>query len=562
MAKQKKKKKRSTLSVQERELVSLLKMRDNPATLFQEIMGCRSTSKQLMASLGLNIPSDPPADTAKANRILNKMMGDRSANEYGRAMRFLIEGYWISHRQTYVITPELLEFVKSDYWLFQSQMDYLKIVSEACQEPIVFDLSLLGLNKNIMCSKVSILPPCATKEAENISDHLNLFTIVFEAGGGVGVHITSEAGSSIKGYIEYQDNVKEEDGITWLPVARLLLYIGYLKYQNDENGQYLVQKQESGTRFEVKPMPRKADDPIIGSKPEWANSGARILLQYLERDNMIRDLREEIESSGIDPTAPVPTHCSEADTTFQWDLAVLEWERTRTIYLFDDKAGDALKEKYQNDFEQEGFLKGLVEYMPSNTIVLSYRGCVSYLVSKRKIEGQSGPGIVVQDLVVPVRVFARLTDGTSKTTAPPDQYKLMEAFCVLKHILITLKEREEKKLAEAPVTAKAAITTLPPKPDGKPAKPTLYEGSGIALEAPPVQMFEVTGRTVKKLSNKELVQRHGWTMTPHTRRSHAHRYWVGKGENRHLEVRWLQDMKINARLEYGEVVSTVVRKIG
>lgn len=113
MAKQKKKKKRSTLSVQERELVSLLKMRDNPATLFQEIMGCRSTSKQLMASLGLNIPSDPPADTAKANRILNKMMGDRSANEYGRAMRFLIEGYWISHRQTYVITPELLEFVKA-----------------------------------------------------------------------------------------------------------------------------------------------------------------------------------------------------------------------------------------------------------------------------------------------------------------------------------------------------------------------------------------------------------------------------------------------------------------
>lgn len=50
-------------------------------------------------------------------------------------------------------------------------------------------------------------------------------------------------------------------------------------------------------------------------------------------------------------------------------------------------------------------------------------------------------------------------------------------------------------------------------------------------------------------------------MTPHTRRSHAHRYWVGKGENRHLEVRWLQDMKINACMEDGGAVSTVVRKI-
>ena len=562
MAKQKKKKKKSSLTSQERELVSLLKMRDNPATLFQEIMGCRGTSKQLMTSLGLTIPSDPPADTAEAKRILKIMMEGKSINEYGRAMRFLIEGYWMSHRKTYVITPELLEFVKSDYWLFQSQMDYFEIISKACQEPVVFDLSPLRLNKNIMCSKISIPPPCTTEEREDFSNNFNLFTTIFESGGQVKVRITSEAGSSIKEYVEYQDNREDTDRIAWLPFARLLLYIGYLKCQSDENGRYLVQKQEGGTQFEVKPLPCKADDPIIGSEPEWANSGARIVLRYLERDNMIRDLKEEIESSGIDPAAPVPTHCSEDDTILQWDLAVLEWERNRAIYLFDDKAGAALKEKYQNDFEQEGFLKGLVEYMPSNTIVLSYRGCVSYLVSKRGIEGQSGPGIVIQDLVVPVRVFARLTDGTSKTTVSPDQYKLMEAFCVLKHILVTLKEREEKKLSAAPVTAKAAMTTLPPKPDRKPTKPTLYEGSGIALEVPPVRMFEVTGRTVKKLSNKELVQRHGWTMTPHTRRSHAHRFWVGKGENRHLETRWLSDMRINAHMESDGQVSTVIRKIG
>ena len=560
MAKQKKKKKKSSLTGQERELVSLLKLRDNPTTLFQETMRCRSMSKQLMASLGMTIPSDPPADTAEARRILDKMA--ESANDYGGAMRFLIEGYWMSHRQTYVITPELLEFVNSDYWLFQSQMDYFGIISEACKEPVVLDLSSLGFNKNIMCGKVSILPPGTTEEGEDISERFNLFAMVFEPGGHVGVHITSEADSSVKAYVEYQDNIKDEDGISWLPVARLLLYIGYLKCQSDENGRYLVPKQEGGTRFEVKPMPIRADDPIIGFEPEWANSGARIVLRYLERDNMIRDLKEEIESSGIDPAAPVPTHCSEDDTILQWDLAVLEWERNRAIYLFDDKAGAALKEKYQNDFEQEGFLKGLVEYMPSNTIVLSYRGCVSYLVSKRGIEGQSGPGIVVQDLVVPVRVFARLTDGTSKTTVSPDQYKLMEVFCALKHILVTLKEREEKKLAETPVSARAAMTTLPPKPDSKPAKPALYEGSGIALEVPPVRMFEVTGRTVKKLTNKELVQRHGWTMTPHTRRSHAHRFWVGKGENRHLEIRWLSDMRINAHMESDGQVSTVIRKIG
>ena len=128
MAKQKKKKK-SSLTGQERELVSLLKMQNNPTMLFQETMRCRSMSKQLMTSLGMTIPSDPPADTAEARRILDKMAG--SANDYGSAMRFLIEGYWMSHRQTYVITPELLEFVKSDYWLFQSQMDYFEIISKA-----------------------------------------------------------------------------------------------------------------------------------------------------------------------------------------------------------------------------------------------------------------------------------------------------------------------------------------------------------------------------------------------------------------------------------------------
>lgn len=74
-------------------------------------------------------------------------------------------------------------------------------------------------------------------------------------------------------------------------------------------------------------------------------------------------------------------------------------------------------------------------------------------------------------------------------------------------------------------------------------------------------MFEVTGRTVKKLSNKELVQRYGWTMTPHARRSHAHRFWADKGENRHLETRWLSDMRINAHMESNGQCSTVIHRV-
>lgn len=34
-------------------------------------------------------------------------------------------------------------------------------------------------------------------------------------------------------------------------------------------------------------------------------------------------------------------------------------------------------------------------------------------------------------------------------------------------------------------------------------------------------------------------------MTPHTRRRHPHRYWVGRGENRHQEIRWLENIHVN-----------------
>lgn len=77
-----------------------------------------------------------------------------------------------------------------------------------------------------------------------------------------------------------------------------------------------------------------------------------------------------------------------------------------------------------------------------------------------------------------------------------------------------------------------------------PEPPVVRQGGDIN-DTIPITMYDLTKRAVKRVSQKEAARRGGWKVAPHTRRKHYHRYWVGKGENRHLEPRLLESMKIN-----------------
>jgi len=56
-------------------------------------------------------------------------------------------------------------------------------------------------------------------------------------------------------------------------------------------------------------------------------------------------------------------------------------------------------------------------------------------------------------------------------------------------------------------------------------------------------------RNFKKMQAERKLNGKGSMKAPHMRRAHYHRYWVGSGENRHIEIKWVaptyihEDMK-------------------
>lgn len=556
MGKPKKKKKRSVLSTQEQDFVNLLKMNDNPDTIGKEIIRFKVAAKDFLSTLGMKTPLDPPAQTETAKRFLTELFKNNSKDKYAYAMRTVLQGYWMAHRVIYEVTPELVEFLNSDYWLFLSKMNAARYIRAACGEPIMLDLSQLGNKDGFLCGMTSIVPLDIDADKRTYPGFINQIFIKY----GDKFHFSdaSTPASGVARFLEASKKLDEEVGPDNFSLMRILVYIGYLRSLVDENGRYLVLTKPC--HYQVLPMAKRYDDPIPGSIPEWANSGLKMSYGYLDRDNMLQNALGQRDETGVDVSEEI-SEFTDSVLTAVFCQALLDWESSRMIYLMDQKSGKALIEKYGDRLGDDSFLDDLERYMPAKAFIVSYKGAVSFFVTTCKIRGESGPRVFIHQLFDENGMYLC---GKGKVENPPkaiDSPLMREVLCAVKHILVTLQQREEKKLSAAPVTAKASGTTLLPGKEDGPPKPAMYEGGGIALSGPAPRIFEVTGRTVKKLSNKELVQRHGWIMTPHTRRSHAHRYWVGKGEKRHLEVRWLQDMKINACLEHGGVVSTVVRKI-
>lgn len=72
---------------------------------------------------------------------------------------------------------------------------------------------------------------------------------------------------------------------------------------------------------------------------------------------------------------------------------------------------------------------------------------------------------------------------------------------------------------------------------------TLFHFDSI-VEGTPIEYDEIREVTEPNIvyifSNKSNI-----TMSTHSRRGHYHRYWVGKGANRHLESRWVNAAVIN-----------------
>lgn len=114
------------------------------------------------------------------------------------------------------------------------------------------------------------------------------------------------------------------------------------------------------------------------------------------------------------------------------------------------------------------------------------------------------------------------------------------SMAVLYHIALYYQRRTEIRNTGIPVSAvKNSGNGAIPASDG----PKSRAGYDVSLDG--LRLLDVTRRAVKAVSHRERISRYGWKMPTHVRRGHIHRFWVGSGDDRHLEERWVDAMVIN-----------------
>lgn len=123
---------------------------------------------------------------------------------------------------------------------------------------------------------------------------------------------------------------------------------------------------------------------------------------------------------------------------------------------------------------------------------------------------------------------------------PKNEIELLVS-CILFHIGRYYQKRAEVLAKQTKKTAK------PTQKNGELSVESCSGSSiGYNVDIDGLTLYELSPRSVKQISRKERASRYGWKMPTHIRCGHYHRYWVGTGENRHLEYKWLEAVIINA----------------
>ena len=82
-----------------------------------------------------------------------------------------------------------------------------------------------------------------------------------------------------------------------------------------------------------------------------------------------------------------------------------------------------------------------------------------------------------------------------------------------------------------------------------PASEVPVSAAGYDVSLDGIRLLDVTQRAVKTVSHRDRVSRYGWRMPTHVRRGHIHRFWVGSGDDRHLEAKWVEPIVVNRDLD-------------
>lgn len=371
---------------------------------------------------------------------------------------------------------------------------------------------------------------------------------------------------SVSEYFEQAD-----DDIYQRTVFSLLVYLNFVYGKEDGIGSVLFPQNRKGSAecFDVKPIPFLDSIPNKHDPTSIVVAGLCTSLGYLSRHNMSAKLRNVRDTLSAD----ISYSFKELDEGNQENAGlflkrktcdmILCWEQYRTIYQYDGNTMETLKDKYLEEIGLWGFKQKILRYFPQDTIVLhqsdSNRISLMSVCDIVDSDGMPSVGIMVSVLadddlsmaVFPANSVVRGIKGTKDTVD-----LTVDSLCVLYHILTVYAEKAIKKMVKDVLTAgnpdSTNLVVVPPQPEithviaePKPDPEPLSYHIGHIIENSPFELFAVTAKTVKRQRQEEKKIKMGWKVVPHVRRPHPHRYWVGHGADKHLEVRWIERVQIH-----------------
>lgn len=529
-----------------------------PAAFRQELANFKERTRKTIKVLGIEEDITRPPVWTDRNADLKKQIED--ANDtvgFFMVVRDIILYTWYQNKIVYTFNQDTVDYMFQNFRPEILQFEMNPILIHICKDPIYLEFPDDSSISGSFCGITSITNRAAANNPDGplvpITSHISIS--LTEDG------VMCEGRAT--GNTMVEDYMKDED----LSYARRLilmslLYIFFLQSRQDADGVALIPKtRQDATCWDVRPIPFPEALPNPGDKHGSIGAGLSYYLRYLSRKNMIRDLQNDLKETedariiNLNNVAEDSPACNR-----KFAEMVLDWESYRVVFQYDTKTESTLHDKYFETILQEGINANLLRYLPQTTIVLHQKDAgIVTLVSTCQIQGGTSDGIFWVCINNGIEVGAIPTGPVKFNNVfisfALAQYAAQAAVCALLHILTIYEARALKKIVKDVLTAgdpsSTALTKYQQKPktaqqmvdaSEKPAPEYRIAGD---LEYTPFELFDLTGKTMKRVRQTERLAKAGWKMPPHTRRPHPHRYWVGSGENKHLEIRWLERMQIH-----------------
>lgn len=503
--------------------------------------------------------------TANAS-YYDKITCDNDSTGFFGVVRTLLLGVWSKNRVLYTISKELDEYLQNDLQIQKCPFQPDAVFAAVCRSPILLEF-LDGPIEWAFCASSSILSEDMRRQGLT-EDHPYLITVYRERASEES-RIICHRGDDL-----YTANQEECNANT---IFRTLMYLGFVSVTKDGVGNVMIPIDRYGCQsaYMIQQIQQLDHPEFVFDPCGWMGNGLCFYMLFLTRAGML-DYTDKYLASNTEldnePVSIPQKPNSTDDIHFRKVLRMVkEWEDNRIVYQFTNKTERKFQELYQDSICLEGFSCDLLNYFPHNTIALfqkDSKDITLFSPCRIRLEDGTCPGVFFVsihslDLEAEWCVFPASVLGASEIaritgTIPP-------AICALYHILTVLKHQtQENYLADSfsrgnTETTELALyrstanhTSHTKDKDVEPVR------QGASISDIPLNVFDVSVNMLKRAPKTQTEHYSGWHMVPHIRRRHPHRYWVGSGENRHMEVRWLEPMHIN---KSEETMQTTVKNL-